>query len=122
MDLIITDEPNRLIHLVGRKPVNYTPQGQCHLWIEGSIAIEGEERPSLIGHPRQMWSKANYEGISEFIQPHDRKNLFSKTQPTIVMKYLHKIYRCMQEIYSYHNNTSNRGSTSVDHTRGIVSS
>ena len=36
------------------------------------------ERPSLIGRPRQMWSKANYEGISQFIQSHDWKNLISK--------------------------------------------
>ena len=65
MDLIITDEPNRLIHLAGRELVDDTPKRQCHLWVECSKEIEGKERPSLIERPRQLWNRANYDRISE---------------------------------------------------------
>jgi hypothetical protein len=77
LDLVITNEPNRLITLNPAECLGVTPKGQAHYIIEGNLALVDSDihLPSRT-RARFIWKKADYAGISEFMDALDWDGMF----------------------------------------------
>lgn len=78
-DLVITDDPDRVFQLTETEPLGHTPMGQSHCLIMGSMAIASQDDATTITtpHPRHIWSRADYNALSDFITSTDWVALFS---------------------------------------------
>jgi hypothetical protein len=77
LDLLITDDPDRLIEITEIDSLGYTPMGQAHCMISCTIALTGSSDSPTTTLPRLIWSKANYEAIISFFASCDWFTLFN---------------------------------------------
>ena len=59
LDLIITDEPDRVIGVTCESPLGSTPGGRAHFMLAWTVVIAGNGLPSVNRlRPRSVWHKA----------------------------------------------------------------
>ena len=78
LDLIISDDPDRLIELSEAEPLGHTPEGQAHCMITGLMAVAGKSSSSSPTKPRYIWSRADFTKINSHIAAIDWLTLFDK--------------------------------------------
>jgi hypothetical protein len=66
LDLVITDEPDRVISLDQEEPLGYTAMGRAHFPLRWTFATSNGNVPKP-PKERTLWSKANYEGLNEWL-------------------------------------------------------
>jgi hypothetical protein len=77
LDLLITDDPDRLIEITETDSLGYTPMGQAHCMLSCTIAVtRTSDSPTTLG-PRFIWSRANYEAIISVFASCDWLRLFN---------------------------------------------
>ncbi|XP_047142969.1 uncharacterized protein LOC124817187 [Hydra vulgaris] len=78
LDLIITNEPDRVIFIKQGDSLGDTPMGQAHCFIEGQFTVAClNNSPTLPLKPRIIWSRANYAAISAHIAAVDWETVFT---------------------------------------------
>ncbi|XP_065675767.1 uncharacterized protein LOC136091975 [Hydra vulgaris] len=78
LDLIITNEPDRVIIIKQGDSLDDTPMGQAHCFIEGQFAVAClNNSPTLPLKPRLIWIRANYAAISAHIAAVEWETVFT---------------------------------------------
>lgn len=71
LDLVLTDEPERIIGLEKDHPLGHTPAGRAHVMLKWTFITASSRGANYKTQPRPLWSKANYAAISEMLNAHD---------------------------------------------------
>jgi hypothetical protein len=71
LDLILTDEPERIICLEKDHPLGHTPAGRAHIMLKWKFITASSRGAVENVQTRPVWSKANFAAISEEINAHD---------------------------------------------------
>jgi hypothetical protein len=82
LDLILTDEPERIICLEKDHPLGHTPAGRAHIMLKWKFITASSRDAVVSAQPRPIWSKANFASISEEINAHDWVNEFNDLPST----------------------------------------
>ncbi|XP_065658658.1 uncharacterized protein LOC136083182 [Hydra vulgaris] len=79
LDLIITNEPDRVIFIKQGDSLGDTPMGQPHCFLEGQFGVAClKNSPSLPLKLRLNWSRANYAAISAHIAAVEWETVFTE--------------------------------------------
>ena len=73
LDLLITDDANRVFAIESDAPLGCTPKGRAHFVIKWRIAMASSDR-QLPSRKRFIWSKANWNGLNRDISSYDWVN------------------------------------------------
>ncbi len=68
LDLIIIDDPNRLITLAKK---DIKPKGQGRCLITGAISTTKKEEKQSTDKPRLIWSLADYKSVTNHLKSYD---------------------------------------------------
>ncbi len=82
LDLILTDDPDRLIALAEAPSLGHTPKGQAHCMLAGSLAVAGQVEAEMATKPRFLWSRADYNAINNHIASYDWQTMFDSLSAT----------------------------------------
>ncbi|XP_047144702.1 uncharacterized protein LOC124818200 [Hydra vulgaris] len=99
LELVITDKSNRVRDLKNDDPIGDTPKGKAHLLITGHFETMSFEVPATL-HSRYIWSKANYQKISEYIMDYNWEKNFTNHSANfnyqlLVKKYMEAVWKCI---------------------------
>ena len=78
LDLVITNDPDRVISIIEGDSFGSTPMGQAHCLLIGAIAIQAQVAEPPTARPRRIWSRANYERLAAHISSHAWESLISE--------------------------------------------
>jgi hypothetical protein len=76
LDLIILDDPDRLIEIKELDSFAFTEMGQAHCMLSCEMAVAGKTTSPNTTKPRFIWSKADFTSLSNYIGSFDWVTLF----------------------------------------------
>ncbi|XP_065675894.1 uncharacterized protein LOC136092103 [Hydra vulgaris] len=100
LNLIITNEPDRVIFIKQGYSLGNTPMGQAHCFIKGQFAVAClNNSPTLTLKPRLIWSRVNYAAISAHIAAVEWETLFTGLNANDEYQLLANVYNKVTNLH-----------------------